>query len=96
MPTYTYSCPHCGPFSLFRPMAQSGHPAPCPGCERASRRVFDAPHVGALDPALERAVTHAERSAETPQVTRRIPPALRSNPPRRAAHPGPAGHSPRG
>lgn len=78
MPTYTYSCPQCGPFSLFRPMSHSALPAPCPSCRAGTSRVYEAPHLGGLSPALERAITQAERSAEAPRVTRHIPPGVRS------------------
>jgi len=79
MPTYSYSCPRCGPFSVFRPMSHSALPAPCPCCQAGSRRVYEAPHLGRLNPALERAVAQAERSAESPRVTRHIPPAARGS-----------------
>lgn len=74
MPTYTYSCSRCGPFSLLRPMAESDLPAPCPACAQTSRRVFESPHLSGLHPALARAVARADSSAEAPRVTSRIPP----------------------
>jgi len=77
MPTYTYSCFRCGSFSLLRPMAESDLPASCPACSRASRRVFDSPHLSGLSSALDRAVARADSSAEAPPVTTRIPPAAR-------------------
>ncbi len=85
MQIYTYACSDCGSFDLMRPMARRDEPASCPSCEQAGRRVFTAPHLGRLDPALDRAVTSAGRSSESPGVTRSIPAAAGppSPPPRR-------------
>ncbi len=89
MQIYTYACADCGSFDLMRPMADRDDPAPCPRCRRGGRRVFTAPHLGRLDPALDRAVTGAGLSAETPGVTRHIPAAAGppSPPPRRPGLP---------
>ncbi|SDR74649.1 putative regulatory protein, FmdB family [Brevibacterium siliguriense] len=75
MPTYSYACTRCGPFSLFRPMSQSSLPGDCPTCDEQSRRSYEVPHLSELNPSLDRAVAQSERSAEAPQVTRSIPPA---------------------
>ena len=40
MPLYEYSCPRCGRFSAFRPMAQHGEPQPCPQCGAVSERAI--------------------------------------------------------
>lgn len=73
MPTYTYRCRGCGAFDLTRPIAHRGEPAQCPECHATGMRVFTAPHLSSLNPSLDRAVTSAGLSAETPQVTRSIP-----------------------
>lgn len=75
MQTYAYACGSCGPFDLVRTIAQRGDPASCPQCGRGGKRVFTAPHLGRLDPALDRAATSAGTSAERPSVTTRIPAA---------------------
>ena len=77
MQTYTYSCACCGRFDLMRSMERRGDPAPCPGCGEAGRRVFTAPHLGRLDPALDRAATRAGLSAEAPEVVSSVPAAAR-------------------
>lgn len=73
MPTYSYTCPRCGAFELVRTIARRTDPAPCPDCDRLGARAFSAPHLSRLSPSLDRAVTHAGLSSETPQVTRHIP-----------------------
>lgn len=77
MQTYTYVCEPCGSFDLVRSIDQRGDHAPCPRCGEGGRRVFTAPHLGRLDPALDRAATSAGLSAERPEVTRTIPAAAR-------------------
>ncbi|MBM9464728.1 zinc ribbon domain-containing protein [Aeromicrobium sp. YIM 150415] len=89
MPTYTYTCRTCGPFDLVRTISRRVEPANCPACQRQSMRVISAPHLSRLDSSLDRSVTSAGLSSESPGVTRHIPPALRSAPPpaRRPGHP---------
>lgn len=78
MPMYTYRCPECGTFQLMRPLDHRNDPTACPTCGRAGRRTFETARVTQVStPALDRAVTKAGRSAETPEVTRSIPPAQR-------------------
>ena len=74
MPTYSFTCPSCGAFELVRTIARRAEPAHCPTCDRIGARRFGAPHLSGLDRALDRAVTGAGLSSETPQVTRSIPP----------------------
>ena len=46
MPTYNYTCPKCGTFSLNRPMAEYAEPQACPACETTSPRdLMSAPAV---------------------------------------------------
>jgi putative FmdB family regulatory protein len=42
MPIYEYDCPACGPFDLWRPMADSSSPAPCQQCNAPAARVLSA------------------------------------------------------
>lgn len=78
MQTYTYACEPCGSFDLVRSIEERGSHAPCPRCGRGGKRVFTAPHLGRLDPALDRAATSAGLSADSPRVTHDIPAAARS------------------
>ncbi len=89
MPTYTYTCRSCGSFDLVRTISRRTEPAHCPGCDRESMRAITAPHLARLDGSLDRAVTGAGLSSESPGVTRHIPPAVRNTPPpaRRPGHP---------
>lgn len=74
MPTYSYTCRSCGSFDLMRAVVHREELARCPECDRPGIRVFAAPHLSRHDPSLDRAAMNAGLSAETPQVTRRIPP----------------------
>ena len=46
MPTYDFACGDCAArFERERPMSDSDHPAECPVCGGASRRVFTMPRL---------------------------------------------------
>lgn len=77
MPTYGFECARCGGFDLVRPMAQADAPAPCPDCGEPGRRVFGAPALRSLDPALTGALDASARTAESPGVVDRVPPSRR-------------------
>lgn len=80
MQIYTYECGTCGNFDLMRTMALRADPAPCPQCGHGGRRVFTAPHLGRVNPALDAVATGAGLSAERPKVTSHIPAAARTRP----------------
>ena len=42
MPLYEYHCLDCGPFDLWRSMAESSVPAPCQQCHAPAARVLSA------------------------------------------------------
>lgn len=73
MPTYDYRCPRCGGFQLRRPMAESERETTCPGCALPAARVFGAPALRGLDPAVRRALDAGVRSADSPQVVTSVP-----------------------
>lgn len=77
MPTYTYSCETCGNFSVIRAVDTREEPVYCPGCAEPGRRVFETPYLTKGSAAVDRIVQRADTSAETPEVTSQIPPALR-------------------
>ena len=73
MPTYSYSCSVCGGFDRIRPMAEAGEQTSCPGCDRPSRRIFAAPALQGMNPALRGALDAQVRSADAPQVVSTVP-----------------------
>jgi putative FmdB family regulatory protein len=87
MPIYAFECESCGPFELYRPVAQAGVPATCPACSAGARRRFTAPGLALLAAPLRRALDREEKSAHEPDVTS----AKRGRPmPHRHGH----GHAP--
>jgi putative FmdB family regulatory protein len=67
MPFYDYDCARCGPFTVFRPMAEYEAPAPCPDCSEISPRILlTAPGLGGRDGARLAAQATNERSAHEP------------------------------
>ncbi len=74
MPTYGYACGTCGDFDVIRPMATAGAPALCPRCGEAGRRVFGAPALQSMQPALRGALDAQHRSADAPEVATTLPP----------------------
>jgi putative FmdB family regulatory protein len=68
VPTYGYDCARCGAFDLVRPMTQVSKPATCPQCGEPGRRVWGAPALRGLDPALRGALDADARRADTPDV----------------------------
>ncbi len=87
MPTYSYRCAACGPFDLVRPMAAAHERAECPTCAAPGARTFGAPGLRRLDGGVRAAVEAAERSAEAPEVVRRVPGGGRRPVPRRSTDP---------
>ncbi len=75
MPTYSYRCAACGPFDLVRPMTAVHERAGCPTCAAPGVRTYGAPALRRLDAGLRAAVEAGERSAEAPEVVRRVPAA---------------------
>jgi putative FmdB family regulatory protein len=47
MPFYDYTCPDCGGFTEFRPIAEFANPFPCPNCGKSAPRELTAPALGA-------------------------------------------------
>jgi putative FmdB family regulatory protein len=74
MPTYGYDCARCGAFDLVRPMADASAAAVCPQCGEPGRRVWGAPALRGLDPALRGALDADARRADSPDVVGSPPP----------------------
>jgi putative FmdB family regulatory protein len=73
VPTYSYRCTACGPFDLIRPMSAVAPQEPCPGCARTARRVFGAPALRSLNPAVRHVLAAQERSADAPEIVTSVP-----------------------
>jgi hypothetical protein len=54
-------------------MAESGSDTTCPDCASPAARVFGAPALRGLDPAVRRALDTGARSAESPQIVTSVP-----------------------
>jgi putative FmdB family regulatory protein len=84
MPLYEYQCRRCGPFSDWRPLAESSSPRLCPGCRRLAPRILSAP-------AVLRGAAPGPGSTPEPRLVRREPRRKR-HPPHRAGRPWMLGH----
>ena len=68
MPTYEYACAVCGPFSVFRPMADFAKPALCEGCGSEAPRAFiTAPALASMDAGRRHSMAVNERSRHEPR-----------------------------
>ena len=74
MPVYDYHCATCGPFESNRPMKESSDPAACPQCNALSARVLIAPSLNLMQASARRAEIRNEKSANAPEVVKRIAP----------------------
>ena len=68
MPVYEYDCEKCGPFTKLRSFDQSGEPANCPECGRASPKIFSVIHLRSMRPENRTAWERNERSTHAPHV----------------------------
>lgn len=67
MPLYDYQCAECGPFSEYRPMAESGLPLDCPACGASSpRALLGAPGFAALTSAARHSMATGGRGGHAP------------------------------
>jgi putative FmdB family regulatory protein len=68
VPIYPFTCAGCGPFELFRPMAEAASAAYCPACGAEARRVFTPPGLALLATPVRTALEMEERSAHEPAL----------------------------
>ncbi len=90
MATYEYRCRQDGSFDIVLPIGTAGPSTRCPRCGAPAGRMFSPPRLTRTPTALRAAIDGAERSAETPEVVRRVPggrPARRSPNPAHARLP---------
>lgn len=78
MPTYDFTCPSCGHFTLVRPMQQASASTPCPQCGTTARRIYGSPALRNIAPGLRRALDAAEASADQPTIVNTVPGRSRS------------------
>ena len=70
MPEYAFSCEVCGPFDVWRPVAEAGDPLACPTCDAPAARRFTAPGLARMAAPIRGAREREEKSAHAPEVTR--------------------------
>ncbi|WP_353654303.1 zinc ribbon domain-containing protein [Agrobacterium sp. Ap1] len=64
---YEYSCPACGPFTAFRPLAAFREPCACPACGAASTRDFlSAPALASMDRARRGPASNGREESSYP------------------------------
>lgn len=87
MTTYQYRCGEHGAFDVRAAMGSAPPQAACPTCDADSRRLFTAPTLRRVAPAVGAAVDRAERSREAPDVVTAPPPRGRPSRPVVPANP---------
>lgn len=87
MTTYQYLCLEHGTFEIRATMGTAPRQAVCPTCDAGSRRLFTAPTLRRVAPAVGAAVDRAERSREAPEVVAAPPPRRRPSRPTAPANP---------
>ncbi|WP_185087528.1 FmdB family zinc ribbon protein [Nonomuraea muscovyensis] len=73
MATYEYRCPDCGRFEVRLPIGTAQAVHDCPLCRSPARRLFTAPSLTRLSPAMSAALTREEQSQEAPEVVTSVP-----------------------
>jgi putative FmdB family regulatory protein len=69
MPVYSYTCPDCGGFDLFRNMEERNHAACCPVCSGAAQRSINAPNLALMNRNVRFAHITNERSRHEPRLS---------------------------
>jgi putative FmdB family regulatory protein len=80
VPSYSYRCSECGVFDVLRPMSELVQQETCPRCGLPGRRVFGAPALRSMSPAMRGALDSQHRSAHEPAVVGSVPPSPRRTP----------------
>lgn len=68
---YDYACSQCGPFQLFRRVADRNAIAVCPECGNNAARLMTAPFLADMNPHTRIAHQRNEKSSHEPQVMSR-------------------------
>lgn len=71
MPMYQFLCHTCGQFERWRPFEEAANAILCPVCQRVAKRVYTAPGLSRVPPALSRELDRARKSAYEPEVLTR-------------------------
>lgn len=67
MPLYEYKCVACGPFDVWRPLAESSDPLACETCQEPAIRVFSPPMV------LSNGLSQARPASREPRLVQTEP-----------------------
>ncbi len=90
MPLYDYKCADCGPFDVWRKMAEVTTPLSCPDCGVIATRVFTAPNISLNTGSLSR----VGNSAEPRLIKRQGEPAVPTSQSPKGGRPWMIGHAP--
>jgi putative FmdB family regulatory protein len=69
MPVYSYTCPDCGDFDLFRNMEERNLAAACPVCRGAAQRYISVPNLALMNRNVRFAHATNERSRHEPRLS---------------------------
>ena len=89
MPLYDYKCANCGPFDVWRKMAEVRTPLACPECGVIATRVFTAPNI-----SLNTSISRVSNSVEPRLVQRQEAPATPVPQSPKGGRPWMIGHAP--
>jgi putative FmdB family regulatory protein len=70
VPVYAFTCEACGPFEVWRPVADASGAFACPTCGTLAGRRFTPPGVTRTPAALGVARDREDRSAHEPELVR--------------------------
>ena len=91
MPLYDYKCAECGPFDVWRKMAEVTTPLACPSCGATAARVFTAPNISLSTGSLSR----VGNSIEPRLIKRQGEPAQPTTQSAKSGRPWMIGHAPK-
>ena len=74
MAIYEYLCDRDGLVEASHPIGTAPASVTCPVCGREARRVYSAPMISCLPPALVGAIDRAEKTRDEPDVVTSLPP----------------------
>ena len=91
MPLYDYECANCGPFDVWRKMAEVSTPLSCPDCGVTAARIFTAPNISLNTGSFSR----VSKSIEPRLVKRQAEPTTPVAQSPKGGRPWMIGHAPK-